>query len=468
MNSLTLLGTRLTVVGALLGVVACTGDEPACACGDPGRPVVTAGQGVGAGHTTYAVVHGGRTAYVVDRESTVVDEVTLPEHAVIRQAVPGTVSFFGDDTIWNLDLSEGSVDTIHGLDGDPSRLEDGQRLAVRTETQGDASDGSAASDEPGPEELVSVQDVLTGDTETVDTPVGGPAEVVARTGDLMVLERHEDGALVALRLDKPIATPVELPTDDLEEISFSADGHTAATSVEGSLRLGDTSAELDGVGREQGTVLGVVGRSALVDRGTGLVLVGRDGRESPVRGAVDGLELQDPSGLLRRGDDEAPGWYRLSGTRLTEMRAVRGMQLELADSAGWWFSTAGRTAPLSRFPLVAVAPGTGVARPVGGDLAQLAALADGVEHLDGRYRAAPFRNDNGFTDLALADARTGVVVSVDDEQNPITIAPEGSLIASTTVQGPTITTFTGGSQRVVPVFDIDEDSETWDYHWVRG
>ncbi len=451
----------------MLGVVACTGDEPACACGDPGRPVVRAGQGVGAGHTTYAVVHGGRTAYVVDRESTVVDEVRLPEHAVIRQAVPGTVSFFGDDTIWNLDLSEGTVDTIDGLDGDPSRLEDGQRLVVHTETQGDASDGSVGSDQPGPEKFVSVQDVLTGDVETAESLLDGPAEVVARVGDLMVLEREGSGGLLALRLDKPIGTPVELPTDDVEEIGFSADGHTAATSVEGSLWLGDTSAELDAVGREDGTVLGVVGRSALVDPGAGLVLLGRNGRARSVQGAVEDLELQDPSGLLRRGEDDAPVWYRLSGTHLIELRAVRGMGLELADSSGWWFSTAGQTAPLSRTPLVAVDPATGGAHPVVGDLAQLAALADGAEHVGGRYRAAPFPTENGFTELALADAATGRVVSV-DEQNPITIAPEGGLIASTTLQGPTITTFTGGSQRVVPVFDIDEDAESWDYHWVRS
>lgn len=481
----TRLGTRLTALLALLAlVVACTADQEACACGgDPASTPVTAGDGV-EGTGPFAVVHGDREVFVVDTDSEVVASFTLPEHTEVSQPVPGTVTFLGEDTAWNLDLASGDVETVTGLPASPrSGLADGQRLVLDThsETDGDA----VASDEPGPEHVDGLLDVLTGERRAVEDLVGGPAVVADRVGDAVVLEVEGGAGLVLLRLDQPIADAVEVPAEDRDEVHFSADGHTVAVESEEGIALGDSAEALDeGPVADPGVrVLGVVGEDVLVAHDGALARIAADGARTELAVDADAdvdadrLTLADSSGLVAEGDTEdATSWFRVTGTTLRPLPGLRGMTLLAADESGWWFSTGEATAPFRRTPLVAVDPRDGRVHPVRGSLGQLSGLAQAPGSGDGRFRAATFGNDNGFDDLALADARTGRVTVLDvpyatdgSPALPLTITPDGRFLASTTVQGPTITTLRGETSRIVPVFDIDAEPEDgWDHHWVVG
>ena len=432
LRALVLTVTAATFAAASVAIPGRSGDPTGPVSDVPSTSTITTEE-----VTDFGVVRSGATVWIVDVGARVVDEVTVDPAATISHPRSQLLSFVGADEIEQLDLATGELTSVSNRLGRPVVTVDDQRLGYTTRPR-DGAGGVA--DEPGPEFLDGMVDVITGDTVDLDAVFDEP-EVVATSDLALLVADPAYTGLVVIRLDRAFEGVVELPTADPADVLFGQDGRGFAVLTDaGELVTGDAldvvaSGVTELVGDIPGAVVARVGGDLAVIDGYGVV--------SDLPAELDDAEVVGTSGLFRVDGDEA-AWYRvdLAGD-VRPLDRVAGMDLIAAGDRAWWFATGDLSAPFSGSPVVAVDAADGSTVDVAGSLAALAALATtGTMSPTGRYLNAPFPQTTGFTGLAIADGDDGTVRDLDMLEPPLVFSPapyDGSILSST-VAGPAITT----------------------------
>lgn len=423
-----------------------------------------------------ALIRSGGTVWLADTDSNLLDTVTVdPAGAVIAHPHPGLVAFVGPRRIEHLDLATGDVTSLTNSGLMPSEpMADGQRIAVATERPPDPycpTSLRAPQCEPafGPDILVGLADVVSGDGVDIDTQFDNPT--VAALADHALLVADRNGArLSVIRLDRPFEL-VELPTAQSADVLLADDGERIAVLASGELSVGSSGDELRVVASGVSELLGAVPHGVLVRRELRHSVVDMEGNATDLPPTVADAEVVGDSGLLRAELGERPLWFRVdAGAELARVHRAVGMELLAATDEAWWFVSGDAPAPFEGSPVIAIDPERLTVVDITGNLSMLGALAAaGTTSAGGRFLVAPFQESGGFMGLAVADADSGEVHNLDSLDQPLAFAPDAVHILSSSVQGATITTLGPANTLVNPVFEIElEHDDVIQYRWVTS
>lgn len=428
--------------------------------------------GIGQAGGPVAVARLDDTVWLADTDSELlVTWDVSPETIQVAQPEPGLAVVVGPGEIETIDMASGDSEILSVDDAERLQpLADGQRLGV-------VSAFDEGGDQPGPERLIGLVDVVTGEEVDMDRWFEAPVVVASHPLALLVTDGDRPG-LVVIDLAAPFAEPLELPTadDDGDGVAFADRGTmVAAVGDDGTLVEGPSGGPLTTVADDVDELVGAIAGGWLV-RTTILEFVDGDGRRHELDLVPPDAVVGDEAGLLVAETDDTREWARLTPDGdVVALDELDDAELIASGTDHWWFGPGEQLAPFEASPVRTVAVDTGAVTDVAGKLRELAALTedDARRSPDGRFLIAVAFTTDGFDRQVLADAGAGTTLELGSPPPSLAFSPDSTHIASTTVQGPTITSIGADESSIVvtPVFDIelpaDAEPDAIAYRWLE-